>query len=252
MFSRIVLDQPVKLDEGEQLITSYCLTCTVSDEVQHIEDFGGLSGIYADAKYSPYLVSVGNSGTIENNRHAYSSRFPFPGVYQNGNVHYPYKQYKYGDQNTSPGRAFMFPQVYLYTNYRNQTRQNISYGSDSTKTFPAYNNNDDDASLKSTQQATPNSTYEFIDYDMNKNYRDIKLIMPVWNPDLTLDGTQSVDMYYIRARGMDYRLGHTVTTETSTEWVPTPITKYINHKMTFTVRTTITTEDTDDWINGRL
>ena len=248
MFSRIVLDQPVKLLEGEQLITSYCLTCTVSDEIEHIENLGGLEGIYADAKYSPYIVTVGNNGTIENNRTGKAPRFPFPGVYQSGAVYYPYRHYKYNNTDDSPGRAFLFPQVYLYTNISNviNTRENIVFGTDSTKTFPAYNTNDD-SSLKSTQQATPNSTYEFIDYDMEKNYRDIKLIMPIWNPDLTLDGTTFVDMYYIRARGMDYRLGHTVTTETSTEWEPTPITKYVNHKMVFTIRTTIETDDTDEW-----
>lgn len=262
MFSRIVLDQPVKLLEGEQLITSYCLTCIVDDTVQHLEELGGLPGIYADARYSPYITNIGTLESCENETDNYNGnkinvgKFPFPGVFSTSDyynhTYYPYgKDGAWRNTSNSPNRAFMFPQVYLYSNSNGaqstwSTKENIVYGTNTATTFPTSSDGSMQG-LSSTQQMTPNSTFEFVDYDMEKNYRDIKLIMPIWNPDLTMDGTSAVDMCYIRARGMDYRLGHTVTTETSTEWQPTPITKYVNHKMVFTIRTTIETDDTDEW-----
>jgi len=264
MFSRIVLDQPVKLDEGEQLITSYCLTCTVDDTVQHLENFGGLNGIYAEARYCPFIETIGTLEANEfnhNNQYHFAGKFPFPGVTENGITYYPHCDGNRDRDYTFPNRAFMFPQVYFYSNaYASQSgissKENIVFGKKSSLIFPEYNDRQMKGDsglidLYSTQQMTPNSTYEFVDYDMTKNYRDIKLIMPLWNPDLTVDTNPSVDIYYIRARGMDYRLGHYVTTETEQEWVPTPITKNVHHKMVFTVRTTISTEDTD-LLNGNL
>ena len=42
------------------------------------------------------------------------------------------------------------------------------------------------------------------------------------------------------------------TVEENIEWQPQPMTKWVNEKWEFTYRTTITTDDTDAWMNGTL
>lgn len=284
MFSRIALDEPIILKKGEYLFNTYKLVCTVDKEEKDIENFGGLEGINAHYRYCPFFGL--NSGDIENmeyldfynnptnNDYYKSCGFGFPGILRNGYNYYPTQQYKanYYDYYYTyhASRFFMFPQCFIRTKNTHETYnanninsignswENISFSTDKNKKFPAYNDKESNGGIvtgvTTTMWQNENSTHTFIDYDTNKNYRDLKLTMPKYNPDLNFVNKESIEIHYIRARGFDYKLGYYTWNEDHTEqtWNPTPIIKKVNEQIDFTVRTTITTDDTEAWQNGTL
>ena len=285
MFSRVALDEGITLQKGEYLFNTYKLVCTVDKEEHDISDFGGIVGQHAYYRYCPFFADI--HAYIENHENVYFIKdnikylkrgtFGFPGILKNGRTYYPIRTVPayQDDKYIHTQRYFMFPQVYMRygstnTNYNetnctniNQvcrnTFENVILGTNPNTVFPNYNDVRQSNNLPTDTTINPNRYNEnayhtFVDYDTNKNYRDIKLILPKYNHNLNFVNNESLTIHYLRARGYDYKLGYYTWNEDHTEqtWNPQPIVKKVNEEITFTVRTTISTDDTEDWQNGRI
>lgn len=283
MFSRVALDEPITLHEGEYLFNTYRLICTIDGEPKQEENFGGITGQYAYGRYSPYFAAIhayiedyDNSNWYNSNNKGYKrSTFGFPGIYQNGTNYYPNGIGDWNNGYKHVPRYFMFPQAFMLygstngsyseTNYTNTNQvlrnsfEHVSLGTNPNTLFPEYNDARQSDNLPTdttinTNRKNENAYHTFVDYDTDKNYRDIKLTLPKYNPDLNFVNNESLEIHYLRMRGYDYKLGHYEYNQDHTEqtWIPQPIIKKVNEAIEFTIRTTITTDDTEAWQNGEI
>lgn len=190
---------------------------------------------------------------------------PFPCIDYVGNQYYPHPGGCASDDRLHKYRAFLFPQVYYRykETYNNSNVNCLGNGqefiqiSTTNRNFRSPSEFNANGGYRYSIQSdymnllwyNENGTHQFVDYDPNTNYRDIKLIVPKFNPNLDTINKQSITFYNIYCRGYDYRLGYY---DENMVWHPQPMTKWVNEQWEFTCRTTITTEDTNDWMNGTL
>jgi hypothetical protein len=232
----------------------------------------GITGQSALMKYCPYCPATGNLKDIcgyddvngGDNWQYVNIRMPFPAIDSLGQCFYPYPG-RYGWNNIHKYRALLFPQVYyrMRNTWSNSNLNDLGNGqefiqiSTTDRGFrsPTEFNSDDYYRYSSQTDYmnllwyNENGTHEFVDYDPNTNYRDIKLILPKFNPNLDTVDNQSITFYNIYCRGYEYRLGYY---DAEQIWHPQPMTKWVNEQWEFTCRTTINTEDTEAWMNGTL
>lgn len=263
MFSRIALPEKISVKVGEEFYCTYKLVIKVDSEAHDIDNFMGIEGQKAQMKYCPYSTYTGIM-----THSVYDSITPFPCITQTGKKYYPRTMDNVGTAISHCFyRGILFPQV-LYNNYYTYITNDpiYSYGlnndyikiSTTNRNFPATNSYGTSTNNKLTDyinlcRANENCSHQFVDYNPNRNYRDIKLIVPKYNPNLNTVDNQKITFYNIYCRGYEYRLGYYTDDGNGTKtWVPQPMTKWVNEKWTFTCRTTINTEDTDAWMAGIL
>ena len=271
LFSRISLSEKITVNEGEEFYCTYKLVITVDDTAKPIDNFMNIPGQKALMKYCPYCPTTGTISTICGYEDVYTNwnfvkkQVPFPCIDYVGNQYYPHPGGCASDDRLHKYRAFLFPQVYYRykETYNNSNVNCLGNGqefiqiSTTNRNFRSPSEFNANGGYRYSIQSdymnllwyNENGTHQFVDYDPNTNYRDIKLIVPKFNPNLDTINKQSITFYNIYCRGYDYRLGYY---DENMVWHPQPMTKWVNEQWEFTCRTTITTEDTNDWMNGTL
>lgn len=236
MFSRVVLPEDlwVSLDVGESLITTYELRITL-DKVDPviINDFGG-AGIKAECRR--VVQETLNQSSWNNDTAIYAI---------------PYLTSAGVDWIQIPSNSIMYTSPYCllpwsvyYSSYSHYSRDGMPYFRASNISFPAQGSPETMSRLPIYVKDVSNSQgiteRSYVDYVPGSHYRDIQMAHGHLYPNLN-EG-EYVDLYYMHWRGLSYRFGYYDTDGVT--WIPTPIRKYANRKITFRFRTQLVTDDT--------
>lgn len=266
MFSRIVLDTPIKIEYGEEFYCTYTLHIKIDESVEKIENFGN-TGKHVLMKYNPYCPDT--NILYDSKKPRTESKIPFPGIFSDGTYYYPYGGIRSEGGSMSSDyarkmRCFLFPHIIIdkrswYDSNNGCAAKEDVYITTTPKKFDSTSNElstefistmftkNDQGRLSNPAQYIP------VNYEDDTNYRDLKIKLPTYCPNLTTaEGNDKIEIHNIYCRGYEYKLGH--YNEDGSEWIPEPIVKKVNQEMTFTIRTTITTDDTEEFYDetGRL
>lgn len=232
MFARVVLDSPIELAQGEYLIVTYQLdeidsnlTETVIDNFFDLKDPNG-NTIKAVKKFCRY----GNKSSGD-----WSWYIGGPYITTSAS----------GTTGTNVWDGIYFPYYMMnYSAYGDTGIVDSYYSTSPTKTFPANYAEDSSNMINFRRNIGGDISYQILDYTclgLADKYRDYKITLGAYCPAMTGQPEAYTDIYYLRIRGMNYRLGY----DDNGTWVPQALRKYANQQMSFTFRTRYYTVDSE-------
>lgn len=222
MFSRVVMESPVTLDTGEQLITTYELTIQREPALATSTTIGGLQ---AQIKHTGELTqSSAWSGDISDCFYIRAGSSDLAGT-----------KVAYGALSLQPWAMITDKDTATWTNAAHPGAAFFPGIYSSDKSFPP-DSSGEWTSPSYSISSSGDVSQEFVDYVEGTGYRDIRFIMGAQWPD----GKVSISIPYMVVRGIAIRFGHYDTDGTT--WVSTPLTKGANQRLTVTLRTAYTTD----------
>lgn len=231
MFARVVLDSPIELSQGEYLIVTYQLdeidsnlTETVIDNFFNLKDPDG-NTIKAVKKFCRY-------GNKSSGDWSWSIEGPYITTSANGTC-----------SNNWDGINFPYFMM-NYAPYGPSNTTDSYYCINPTKNFPANYTSDKTDMQSFRRQVGGDITFQILNYNclgLADKYRDYKITLGAYCPAMTGQPEAYTDIYYLRIRGMNYRLGY----DDNGTWVPQALRKYANQQMSFTFRTRYYTVDSE-------
>ncbi len=228
MFSRVVLDQPVVLQEGEQLVATYQLDETWAYRDETPITFFGLT----DAEGNPLKAVC----RINRNFTTRSDSSGAPSFNISG-ANFPYIDYSGSGSDGSRGYNCYWTYTML-TNSNSNTGP-LFYSTSPDKTFPAKFSADSGLTRIGTSGFSLTSTYT--QAESTNKYRDIVFTLGEYSPDMSSQPEAYKDIHYLHCLGTAYRFGYYDENET---WVPQALRKYANQVLTLTFRERFITDDT--------
>jgi len=233
MFSRVVLDYPYELQEGEQLITSYEISITLDSTTITGNSFFGLF----DRDGNPLQYEKRNCLYQNKNFMNWDSTLNYCTINTNS---YPIicSNYNYNYDNCM---AVLRP---AYMSVR-RSWQSISYNGNythfcPTRITPFQAGNMDNYKCSYDDQSLPNSLLWVVkNYVWGSFYRDMVLTVPSSWPGLANE-TSYVDINFLLINGVGISFGY----DNDGTWVPQYYRKYGSKNLRITVRQSWSTVDT--------
>lgn len=244
LFSRVVLDTPVELAEGEQLITTYRLDVTFNTLTETPVDMFGLTAtdgkpLKAVCKFVCYGYKNSDSGSSSNS----------------GDTVMVERINNYGDAvwDSSPLRCCNFHHPACSTSYSNSgyitnflyATKDIPFPADNAQMpYDGWSSSGDSfiecySTNGNNEQNYSVSVAPYTGFNRTTKYRDVTYTLNTYSPNLSIDAT--IDIYGLAIMDWMYRFGYYDETNV---FHPQALKKGANQTLTFTYRTRFTTEDT--------
>lgn len=240
MFSRVVLDAPYELRQGEQLITTYEVKLVMGNRepVCHDSFFGLL-----DSKGNPLQYATQLCLPQEKRGSNWNASLGFPYITTSGDA--SLNDSSYSDNWYDMRFAAVYPP---YCSYRNRLRQLTYNGGycnpfdpnritgESTGYMDRYNKAFDEVNLPSANNLVVH------DYQWGSFYRDVSFTVPSTWPKISGD-TGYANIQFFMFGGVGISFGHYEENDGNRTWVPQYYRKYGNKNLGITVRYRVSTDN---------